>query len=298
LYIRSVERHWAICAAHETNGCISEWRDISKAEALANARLIAAAPDLLEACRLADRRLLADGFTPIFEWTAPDNRIVISYPDSRLTLLAVREMTSGHYLPRYDLEGFAIRMGVVAVPLHSPPADANEFLSHARAIRGMEGFVVRFANGLWVKAKGEDYVLKHKAKESVLQEKNILALVLRGELDDVLPLLDPPERRQVEAYRDAVLLGVYETADHLDYLVRRGAGLSQKEFAVSAVPTMPAEFRSLAFKVRAGATARDTVVATVLKQCGSASGVETVRPLFGARFHADNDNLAPEQVAA
>lgn len=250
--------------------------------------------DLRDECLV----LLAEGFTPIFEWTAPDNRIVVSYSDSRLTLLAVREMMSGHYLPRYDLEGIAIRMGVAAVPLHTLPADANEFLAHARAIRGLEGFVVRFANGLWVKAKGEDYVLKHKAKESVLLEKNVLALVLRGELDDVLPLLEPPDRRQVESYRDAVLLGVYETADHLDYLVGQGATLNQKEFATCTVPAMPAELRSLAFKVRAGAPARETVVATILKQCGSASGVESARPLFGARFNADNDNLAPEQVAA
>lgn len=245
--------------------------------------------DIREWCH-ANREL-----TPIFEWTAPDNRIVVPYADSRLTLLAVREVESGHYLPRYDLEGVALLLGVAAVPLHSPGTD---FLAHARAIRGLEGFVVRFANGLWVKAKGEDYVLKHKAKESVLQEKNVLALVLRGELDDVLPLLEGPDRRQVESYRDAVLLGVYVTADHLDYLVGQGATLNQKEFATCTVPAMPAELRTLAFKVRAGTPARETVVATVLKQCGSASGVESVRPLFGALFHADNDNNSTDQVAA
>ncbi|MGX1786858.1 RNA ligase [Bosea sp. NPDC055332] len=232
--------------------------------------------------------------TPIFEWTAPDNRIVVPYADSRLTLLAVREIVSGHYLARYDLEGIALQLGVPAVTLHQSGPD---FLAHARAVRGMEGFVVRFASGLWVKAKGEDYVLKHKAKESVLQEKNVLALVLRSELDDVLPLLEPCDRQAVETYRDGVLRGVSETVTRLDYLVGQGAALTQKEFAVSAVPAMPAELRSLAFKVRAGAPARDAVVSTILKQCGSASGVDLARPLFGAHFRADNDNLPTEQVA-
>lgn len=236
--------------------------------------------------------------TPIFEWTAPDNRIVVPYSESQLTLLAVRETASGHYLSRYELEGVALQLGVSAVPLHTMQADANDFLAHARAIRGMEGFVVRFANGLWVKAKGEDYVLKHKAKKSVLQEKNVMALVLRGEIDDVLPLLEPCDRQAVEQYQDDVLRGVYETSDHLEHLVRRGADLSQKDFATIAVPAMPAEFRSLAFKVRAGAPARDAIVAAVLKQCGSASGVESVRPLFVARFRADNDNAQTVQAAA
>jgi len=241
--------------------------------------------DIREWC-LANRDL-----TPVFEWTAPDNRIVVPYANSQLTLLAVREIVSGHYLSRYDLEGVALQIGVAAVPLHSSGPD---ILAHARAIRGMEGFVVRFASGLWVKAKGEDYVLKHKAKESVLQEKNVLALVLRGELDDVLPLLEPTDSRAVETYRDGVLRGVYETSDHLDHLVKQGASLNQKDFATIAVPSMPADLRSLAFKVRAGVPAREAVVAAVLKQCGSASGVESVRPLFVAHFNPSNDNLAAE----
>lgn len=227
--------------------------------------------------------------TPIFEWTAPDNRIVVSYAESQLTLLAVRELQSGHYLSRYDLDGIALQLGVAAVPLHSAGAD---FLAHARAVRGMEGFVVRFADGLWVKAKGEDYVLKHKAKESVLQEKNVLALVLRGELDDVLPLLDANDRRAVEAYRDGVLRGVGLAADRIGEFVAQGASLTQKDFATITVPAMPTGWRSMAFKVRAGTPARDAVVTSILKQCGSATGVESVRPLFGTYFH--NDNAAQE----
>lgn len=52
--------------------------------------------------------------------------------------------------------------------------------------------------------KGEDYVLKHKAKDSILQEKNILQLVLSGGIDDVLPLLDAPDASTAVSYRDAV----------------------------------------------------------------------------------------------
>ena len=39
--------------------------------------------------------------TPIFEYTAPSNRIVINYTKEELTLLAMREMYSGNYLT-YD----------------------------------------------------------------------------------------------------------------------------------------------------------------------------------------------------
>ena len=38
-----------------------------------------------------------DGMTPIFEWTSPENRVVIPYDRSELTLLALRDRTTGRY---------------------------------------------------------------------------------------------------------------------------------------------------------------------------------------------------------
>ena len=37
-------------------------------------------------------------WTPIFEWTSPDNRIVLHYENPSLTLLAIRETVSGEYI--------------------------------------------------------------------------------------------------------------------------------------------------------------------------------------------------------
>src|SRR5690606_39040014 len=121
------------------------------------------------------------------------------------TLLAVRHNYSGAYQDGKSAAMWSRDMGVPLVrTLPSTHASASDFLAYARAIQGAEGFVVRFDNGLWVKAKGEDYVLKHRAKDSILQEKNILALVLNGELDDVLPLLDEADAKAAREYASAV----------------------------------------------------------------------------------------------
>lgn len=45
------------------------------------------------------RTLIHSGYTPIFEWTGPENRIVIGYKETKLTLLAIREMNTGEYQP-------------------------------------------------------------------------------------------------------------------------------------------------------------------------------------------------------
>lgn len=244
------------------------------------------------------RDLLEIGITPIFEFTAPDNRIVIQYVDSGLTLLATRGTASGIYGHYTSVIATAERMRVHAVPIHEMSDAPKLFLRHARQVKGMEGFVIRFADGFMVKAKGEDYVLKHRAKESVLQEKNVLALIVRDELDDVLPLLDAPDRANVERYRADVLAGIAEGEDILSRLVEAGEGADQKTFATVLLADVIPQVRSLAFRVRAGANPRDAIVSSIIKSSTSAGGVDHVRPLFNATFHAANDNASSQAVAA
>lgn len=230
--------------------------------------------------------LLENGVTPIFEFTAPDNRIVVRYQESCITLLALRETEYGHYMDIDSVSYWAHSMGVSAVPIRDIGhcGNASDFSAYARAVTGIEGFVVRFDSGLWVKAKGEDYVLKHKAKDSILQEKNVLALILSGGIDDVLPLLEDSDAVAVQNYRGAVMDGVLKTSDHLTRFVAANDNLTQKEFAISAIPTLPAHMRSLAYMVRGGASAIDVVTGSLLKATGSSAAVEANRPLHGAVF--------------
>lgn len=231
--------------------------------------------------RLADwcRKMAKHGTTPIFEWTAPDNRIVVRYDESSLTLLAVRENVSGEYLAHSEIAD----LGIPAVKTHSPRhTSAADFLAYARAIQGAEGFVVRFDNGLWVKVKGDDYVLKHKAKDSILQEKNILALVLNGGLDDVLPLLDEPDAKAAREYAENVECGIAVTANWLWERVANTEDMTQKDFAINFVPKLDPLYRPAAFQVRAGQAPHDVIRARIAANTNSQTQVDANRALHGA----------------
>ncbi len=233
------------------------------------------------------RTLLRNGYTPIFEWTAPDNRIVVRYDDSRLTLLALRETISGYYTSRDFCEEWAKYMGVPLVQIHrNDHSTGTGFAAYARAVLGMEGFVVRFDNGLWVKAKGEDYVLKHKAKESILQEKNVLTLVLSGGLDDVLPLLDEADADSARAYRNAVECGVASTVANLRQFVAANENVPQKDFALDHVRQLPKILQSLAFTIRKGVDAGEAVRANIIANASSQARVDEYRDLHGATWAA------------
>lgn len=227
------------------------------------------------------RGLLLGGATPIFEWTAPENRIIVRYEESALTLLAVRNNVDGTYWPGDVLAGTGVPIVTHHDPRHSSAAD---FLAYARAVAHQEGFVVRFDSGLWVKAKGDDYVLKHKAKDSILQEKNILALALNGGLDDVLPLLDEADARAAREYAASVGAGIAATAGRVARVVAENDNVPQKDFALNVVPVLPPLLRPVAFQVRSGQNPRDVIRARIAANTNSQSQVDANRALHGATW--------------
>ncbi|MER9911647.1 hypothetical protein NKJ71_13540 [Mesorhizobium sp. M0050] len=238
-------------------------------------------PRLVASCR----GLLEDGVTPIFEWTAPDNRIVVRYGKSSLTLLAMRDNRTGYYWTRDWVVKAAKDMGMPAVRIHpSTHTSAADFLACARAIQGAEGFVVRFDDGLWVKAKGEDYVLKHRAKDGISMEKNLLALVIAGGIDDVLPLLDEADATAARQYAQDVEVGLSATAGAIKRLVASNDNLSQKEFALTVVPTLKPAMRSVAFMARSGMDAREVIRARIAANTSSQAAVDDCRILHGATW--------------
>ena len=55
----------------------------------------------------------------------------------------------------------------------------------------------------------------------------------------------------------------------------------RKRFAVEYVPKLPALMKGMAFRVLDGAAPYDVVKDCVLRNCGSATGVDAVRDLIG-----------------
>ncbi len=237
-----------------------------------------ARPDLLAA--LAG--YLSEGVTPIFEFTAPDNRIVVKYEESALTLLALRHTISGAYLGRAEVESAAREMKVGAVRLWERPQTGVDFVATIRAIKGAEGVVVRFADGLWVKIKGEEYALMHKAKDAISREKNVLACVLDGLADDLRPLLSDEDRARFDEYANKLFAAMARAASQVEHAVASGAALDQKTFATEHLRDAPPWLRALAFLVRGGRiTALDAVRQAWRKQCGTQTEVDALRPLLG-----------------
>lgn len=228
------------------------------------------------------RQALTEGWTPILEWVAPDNRIIIKYPDSKLILLAIRNTITGEYQEPAAVRANGIRAGLDVVETHpSWGGSAQDFLAMVQVLKEAEGFVIRFADGSWYKSKAEDYLQKTRAKGAVELEKNALAVILAGSLDDVKPLLEPEQVKAVEGYETAVMDGIFQTAEQVVKLVDSGAHLDQKTFATEHLKDVPTQLRALAFQVRKGTGALGAVKALVAKNINTQTDVDGIRHLIG-----------------
>jgi T4 RnlA family RNA ligase len=127
--------------------------------------------------------------TPIFEFTSPENRVVISYGDKpKFTLLAIRDNESGKFLPREDVEIISGMYQVDLVELHplkSLGVEMKNLLEDMKSQKNFEGYVIHFLESdLFVKVKTPWYLLEHMVRTD-LRFRDVAKLVIEEMIDDM-----------------------------------------------------------------------------------------------------------------
>lgn len=180
---------------------------------------------------LADQNL-----TAIFEFCSQENRIVVSYPEPNMTLLAVRHLHTGHYHDLAALEKLAHDYGIGAVrPLAHAAGSASELMSEMKDVEALEGAVLWQNGRPLAKFKGQWYLRLHKLLGNFEFEKDVARLVLAGNTDDLMGILNAEKRAALTQYQDALLAGLKTVTDQCgiirDDVIARG--IDRKNFAVS-----------------------------------------------------------------
>jgi RNA ligase len=210
------------------------------------------------------------GFTPIFEFTSPNNRIVLRYEEDTLTLLAMRHMVSGALVSREMLRDWCLNFKVPLVDVFNMtlPGQVDKFVKHARGLTDAEGYVIYFDDGYMVKIKAEDYVLKHRALDDLGSKKKVVALCAQGFMDDVLPILSEADADELMTFNDALQEEVNplaERANHLASHVTNNA-MSRKAFALNTAPKIkPDWLAGVCFGIMDGRDARMLVLKAIEK---------------------------------
>ncbi len=236
----------------------------------------------------------ARGRTPIFEFMADANRIVVAQPEPQLVLTAVRDIHTGAYATLDDMRGLGDQFGVPVVGVfQAPRGDLGALLEAVRTLKNAEGCVVRFDSGHMLKLKGEWYLQLHGAKDALAHEKDVVAMVLADNTDDVLGILPAQGKAQLQAFHDGVLSGIAASVQRaLDIAAdgRTRFGDDRKSFAgwlpgelkrVDATELMDAVFA--AYGGGDPKAVRERIVRRIENHLGSGPRVALVRGLWGGQ---------------
>lgn len=190
-------------------------------------------------------RLIKEGFTPIYEFVSPNNKIVLHYDKPELIPINLRHRETGKYDHSFMKSNF--------LDLNLDENYFRSFFEHLKAKTGIEGVVVQFYTpeySRFIKFKADDYVALHRVLDETTQEKNVLALIMDDKLDDVVPLIDPARAEHLKRYSTDVN---FELGCHAIFIVCFAVNrknLTQKEYAEDVKRKTPNHLHPFLFKAR------------------------------------------------
>ena len=174
----------------------------------------------------------SEGFTPLFEYVSPSNRIVLKYDKPDIVLIGWRRIEDGKYATPGVLQYLAEHYGIPVVSYQK--FDNDSILTDVKDWEESEG-VVLFQNQNFMKVKSLWYVQLHKNKELIEQEKNVVELIVDDNIDDVLPLLQEDQKADLLSFVDDFWDAINKTAqnfttfvslNHFNYETRKEYALS------------------------------------------------------------------------
>ena len=186
------------------------------------------------------------GYTPLFEYIGPDNRIVLKYGEPDLVFLAMRNNLTGEYYCDHEFGPYERWPGRSVENYGSIDGSVDEYVARVRGEEGREGDVLVFDGGFRVKIKSEWYVQIHGVKENIEKDRYIAAQALDKTIDDAVSVLSEEDRDAVVAKADEFVRAYHDKLNSLhgmlgeldEHLAHHDGDNPRKEAATAFVPNL------------------------------------------------------------
>ena len=201
--------------------------------------------------------LVKNDFTVNLEYTAPNNQIVIFYPEEKLTVLSIRDHKTGiNYHGKELIKNFASYSEIIKNSVQMKKVDYNnlsDFVKIASQELEGEGYVleaIKDDQKILLKIKNEKYLAAHRAKEQIYSDLKLIEAILAGSSDDLRSLfitdqitldrISEMENRVFPYYNNLVL--------EVESFHKNNKNLIRKDYAIKAQQQYP-ELMSLLMNI-------------------------------------------------
>jgi len=180
---------------------------------------------------------------------------------------------------------------IPVVSSRDPVADPEEFISFVRSLEDEEGFVVCWHTGHRVKVKAESYMRKHKAKDMIGREKNVIEIIVNEKADDVKGFLDANDLARFEKFEADFWAGVQVTVGTLQALRNQCRAVDRKTYAVEFVQKRDPKYSRFLYTMinpMSNTEVLEMIRDTIAKSCGTQTKVDECRWLFNCGWYEKN----------
>jgi RNA ligase len=223
------------------------------------------------------------GYTPSYEWTSPDNRVVVNYTQSHMTLLAVRNIHTGVY--DEDLaDALAAKHNVPRPETYftiSTEDELNDALKILRDWKGIEGAVWLGPNGLRAKAKTKEYMKIHKTLSMLNVERHAFRAVVEDLDDDIIPLLSDDQRTAWTTYSQAMRTRFLQIEQEAQNAIISLKDLDAKDAAAHIQTHTDPGLKPIAFALRQNRSGLETLLKILSTNIGTDARVQSVKETYG-----------------
>ena len=223
------------------------------------------------------------GYTPIFEWVGPDNRIVLPYAREDFILLALRRREDGIY-DEALADALAQEHDVARPAILGRVETAEELMEWANRIskmEGSEGVVVVGPDGRRLKSKTQSYLSVHKAMTMLSAERHAFRAVVEEIDDDLIPLLSEEQAEFFAQYASQMRARILELGEEIDQVARGLRDQPRNEAARQIKETVAGDLQPLVFLALSGKSGAESLMKTLGRRTGSQSMVEAAREAYG-----------------
>lgn len=197
------------------------------------------------------------GYTVNMEWVGPNNRVVLPYDDAELIVLAIRNRETGEYVERDQL--FNLMMETEEIERRWSNKMVVKNWAHwienvVPNETGIEGYVVRFEDGVRVKIKTPWYLALHHTKDSINSPRRLFEAVLEEATDDMKSMFydDPQAIAMIEEMEVFVEEKYNHMVDTVERFYERNKHLERKEYAILGQQELEKMFFGLAMSKYTG----------------------------------------------
>lgn len=188
-------------------------------------------------------------YTVTLEYTSPEYRIVLPYQKEELTVLSLRNRSTGELLDAdklkkrfpvlYNKSVFA-KYGKIdkTFPMRET---LKESIEAVRSMQDIEGFVVRLKDGTMFKVKTDWYCALHFTKDSINVDSRLYEAVLQGGSDDLKQLFSTDNYclEKIEKMENLIFMCYNKLQADVESFVQANKHLGRKEFALAVTSTLP-----------------------------------------------------------